>query len=112
MAGKDGNGPRIDRSGAVITQERERAGATLPALADRLGWHKSRLFRYENNDTPLTAEAIVEIADALGIKPEYLLLRCVEVRFPKLADRRTDVGKAAGELLDSLKGLRPKRKPE
>ena len=87
----------IDSAGKAIRALREEAGLTVTALADLLGWDKSRLSRIETDQIGLTAASIVEIAEALDKPPEVVLLRCFRYSFPESkffkAIERTDLFK-------------------
>jgi len=85
---------KIDGVGEVVRGLRQEAELSLEELADRLGWDKGRLSRYETNRRALSLPVIEAIAHALGKAPEYLVLRCLQHRYPKLA------GSEEGRLLE------------
>jgi len=92
----------IRSAGAVIREQRERAGLTLSALADRIGWNRSRLHKYENNDLALSFEAIEELARGLGQPPLALVLECLRFRFPQLRDEKSKTAKLLRQLVEAL----------
>lgn len=100
--------PRIDSAGEAVRIAREQAGMTLAEVAERLGWDKSRLSRYETDSVALSAETIIEIAGALRIHPEQLLFECLKLKFPRLADTGTQLGALFAEMLEFLSKSRPK----
>ena len=98
---------RVEMAGQVLRAEREQAGLTLPQLAEQLGWNRSRLSRYENNETAMSLEVLSAIARKLHIEPEYLLLQCLRATFPKLADADTEVGALVSQIIDFMRTVRP-----
>ena len=101
---------RIESAGHAVRAERQRVGLTLPEAAERLGWNKSRLSRYETNKTALSDDAICAIARALELEPEYLLLQCLKVRFPKLADTSRQPGALVSEIIAFMQTVKPRRR--
>jgi transcriptional regulator with XRE-family HTH domain len=94
--------PKIAGAGTVIREFREGAGITLPALAEQLGWDKSRLSKYETDQRGLTLDVITEIAEALDLPPEAMVLECLRRRYPKLADEKSEIGKLVSRLVVEL----------
>lgn len=94
--------PRIDSVGQVLRQIREEAEMSLQELASKLGWDKGRLSKYENNHLNLSSSVIESIAQALGLPPSLLMLRCLQWRFPELRSSRTKTGKLVAGLLAEL----------
>jgi transcriptional regulator with XRE-family HTH domain len=87
---------KIAGAGPAIRQLRQAAGLSLEDLADRLGWDKGRLSKYETDRLGLSISIIEEIARALGRRPEVVALYCLKQRYPKLSSSEV------GCLLDSL----------
>ncbi|MCH8804914.1 MAG: helix-turn-helix transcriptional regulator [Planctomycetes bacterium] len=97
---------RIDSSGGVIRARRQRARLSLQKLADRLGWDKSRLSKYENNRVAVSSEVIEQIAEALGILPEELALDCLKCRYEALNHSDSEPARLLEKLLESLRRMR------
>lgn len=67
----------IDRRreiGQNIKAARERAGLTLQALAERVGGDASRLSRVENGERGLDSVLLFDLADALEVSVDSLLV--------------------------------------
>ncbi len=82
--------------GKTLKQLREQNSWSLTEFADRLGWHKSRLSKYENNELAISLPALEEIAKQLDMRPDVLVLQCLRQKYPDL--NRPEVG----QLLDRL----------
>lgn len=89
---------KIDSTGGAIRALRETAGLSLAELAEKVGWDKGRLSKYENNHLGLSLSVIDEIAAALGLASTTVLISCIKHRYPHLSRPRSRVGK----LLDQL----------
>jgi transcriptional regulator with XRE-family HTH domain len=87
---------KITGAGVALVRLREAAGLTQSGLAERLGWDRSRVHKYENDERDLNLPAIEDIARALGQRPEVVTLYCLKQRYPKIA------GSEVGGLLDDL----------
>ena len=74
-------------------------------LAQRLGWDKGRLSKYENDKLALSMPVIEAIARALEINPAAVVIRCLKVRYPYLAAERSEIGKLLDKLLARLPKL-------
>ena len=71
-------------AGRVIRQLREDARLSLADLAERVGWDKGRLSKYENDKIALSMPVIEEIAGALKKPPLEIVLACLKTRYPVL----------------------------
>jgi transcriptional regulator with XRE-family HTH domain len=97
-----GRGPRIESAGAVIRAAREEQGLTLTDLAEKLGWDKGRLSKYENNQLAISSSVLELIGRALGIPPLVLQLRCLKHRYPLLRRRDSRVAVLVEQIVDEL----------
>ncbi|HAR7039696.1 TPA: helix-turn-helix transcriptional regulator [Staphylococcus aureus] len=61
--------------GKLIKQLRKENNVNLTDFAIKIGVNKSTLSRYENGSRKIPMEDIAEIANALKVTPEYLLLK-------------------------------------
>ncbi|WP_114637613.1 helix-turn-helix domain-containing protein [Staphylococcus aureus] len=61
--------------GKLIKQLRKENNVNLTDFATKIGVNKSTLSRYENGSRKIPMEDIAEIANALKVTPEYLLLK-------------------------------------
>jgi transcriptional regulator with XRE-family HTH domain len=59
----------------VVSASRREANLTQEQLADRIGWHRSKIARIESGERRLDVAEFIEIADALKIDPTHLLAR-------------------------------------
>ncbi len=82
--------PAYDRLRRMLVDVRERAGLTQTALAKRLGRPQSYVAKYEGGERRLDVVEFLEIAEALGVRPE---------RF--IADLRRAVRNLGGSSLSS-----------
>jgi len=96
--------PKIDSAGEAIRAMRVEQGLSVQQLAERIGWDKGRLSKFENNKLALSLPVIEKIARALEMSPAAIVLRCLKVRYPYLAAERSEIGK----LLDKLIARLPK----
>jgi hypothetical protein len=87
---------KVTKSGLGIKQLREHAGFTLPQFAEKLGWNKGQLSKYENNILALPLSAIEEIANALGHSVSVVVLYLLKIQYPDLN------GSETGERFDRL----------
>lgn len=60
---------------AVIVASRHEAKLTQEDLADRLGWHRTRIAKIESGERRIDVPEFIVIADALQIPPELLFAR-------------------------------------
>ena len=102
MATKTSASLRIDSAGAVIKALREQKPLTLESLAERLGWDKGRLSKYENNHLAVSMPVIEDIADALEMDPFVLTLKCLRHRYPALNGKKSKPGRLLTQLEQSL----------
>ncbi|SRR6266498_639411 len=91
---------KIDGAGEVIRRLREEAGIGLNQLAASLGWDKGRISKYENNHLALALPVIEDIAEAIGLRPEVVVLECLKHRYPTLAGSK--IGHLLASLIDKL----------
>ena len=61
--------------GKLIKQLRKENNINLTDFATKIGVNKSTLSRYENGSRKIPMEDIAEIANALNVTPESLLLK-------------------------------------
>ncbi|MCH8657702.1 helix-turn-helix domain-containing protein [Staphylococcus lugdunensis] len=61
--------------GKLIKQLRKKNNVNLTDFATKIGVNKSTLSRYENGSRKIPMEDIAEIANALNVTPESLLLK-------------------------------------
>jgi transcriptional regulator with XRE-family HTH domain len=90
-------------AGHVIKKLREEQNLTLMALADKLGWNKGRLSRYENNQVGLSTDAINEISKALNIPSPIVLILCLKQIYPALSDTNSKTAKLLDQLSEAIK---------
>lgn len=83
--------------GGIIREARETAGFTLRQLAEQSGCLHSHIAKVESNALALSLTMIEQIAAALEIPPEEIILKCLETKFPKM--RSTAAGKIIGKFL-------------
>lgn len=91
----------LKNCGLLFRQLRIEKNLSLSELVMRLGpgWDKSRLSKIETNQLPISRNVIHQIAAALEIRPEPLLLMCLKQHYPGLQDSRV------GELLDEIAAI-------
>lgn len=77
--------PKLDNSGGALRELRESLGISLRELAQRLSWDRGILSKYENNRLGLSLSRIDDIAGALGLRPEVVILFILKKRYPSLA---------------------------
>ena len=75
---------------------------SLRELAERLGWDRGRLSKYETNTLGLTLPLIEEIAKALEMRTEVVVLECLMNRYPSL--KSSEVGKHLKRAVNCLEG--------
>ncbi len=92
----------IPTAGDAIRALREEAGLSLQQLADRVGWDKSRLSKYENNHLALALPAIDTIAHGLDLAPAVVVYNCLKHRYPALTLAESERGPLVKELVDQL----------
>jgi transcriptional regulator with XRE-family HTH domain len=59
----------------VVAASRREANLTQEQLADRIGWHRSKIARIESGERRLDVAEFITIASALRIEPVTLLAR-------------------------------------
>lgn len=64
--------------GRQIAAERNGAGLSIEALAERAGVHKNSIGRYERAERDIPMETLGQIAEALGLRPSQLMTRAEE----------------------------------
>lgn len=64
--------------GQVIFEERQRAGITQAALAERAGVHAMYISQLERGMKSPTVRVLVDLARALGTRPSLLMERVEE----------------------------------
>jgi transcriptional regulator with XRE-family HTH domain len=93
---------RILHAGGAIRNLRKKAGWSLAQMAERLGWDKGRLSRYENNRVGISRKVVEEIARALGKPPEVVMLYCLQHTYPQLSLDGSDIGRLLRELVSEI----------
>ena len=73
---------------------------SLRELATRLGWDRGRLSKYETDAVGLTLPVIEEIAAGLQLRPEVVVLKCIQSRYPAL--KKSDAGRYLANLVNAL----------
>lgn len=100
--------------GKLIKQLRKENNINLTDFATKIGVNKSTLSRYENGSRKIPMEDIAEIANALHVTPESLLLKNkktepeIEHRAAHLEGELTD--EEWKKVLDYADYIRSKRK--
>jgi len=102
--------PKIESAGETIRALREEAGLNLTQLAERIGWDKGRLSKYETNQLAMSVSVIDRIAEGLGKPPLVVLLLCLKHRYPGLRTPDSRVGTLLQRLVNELSGEPPARK--
>ncbi len=82
-----------ERFGNALREARKGAGLTQDALAQRLGLSRTSVTNIERGAQPVALHTLVEIARALGVKPEDLV--------PAVGDTAEFAAVEADELLGS-----------
>lgn len=72
-------GPRAAHVGGNVRRQREKKKMTQAQLADRLGWSQQIIAKLELGRTGMRVEQLVDIAEALDVKPALLLRGVTEV---------------------------------
>lgn len=93
-----GHDIHIDSAGQAVRALRMDAELSLQELADRLGWDKGRLSKYETNRLGMSVGVIEEIARALRKPPLVVILHCLRHRYPDLQRK----GSRTAQLLEAL----------
>jgi transcriptional regulator with XRE-family HTH domain len=91
----------MERMGLAVRSLRKKAGLSLRLAADRVGTSKSLLSRIENDAVPLSLSMTERIARALDMRPEALILYCLQQKYPGLMD--SAVGQELRILNEELK---------
>ena len=92
----------IPAAGDAIRALREEAGLSLQELADRVGWDKGRLSKYENNHLALALPAIDTIARGLDLAPAVVVYNCLKHRYPALTLAESESGPLVKALVDKM----------
>ena len=92
----------IPTAGDTIRALREQAGLSLQELADRVGWDKGRLSKYENNHLALALPALDTIAHGLDLAPAVVVYNCLKHRYPALTLAESERGQLVKELVDQM----------
>lgn len=91
--------------GAAVRELRAGRGMTVRQLADRLGVSSGTVSAIENGHVGTSSERVVDLADALGVRPDRLLLGLVE---PIRDERwRVTVGQPGGPPADDWRHYEP-----
>jgi len=91
---------KIPGAGDLLREIREGQKVSLKELARRLGWDQGRVSKYETGRLAVSLPVLEEISQALGLRPEMVLLRIIKSRYPRLSKK----GSEMGSLLDKLIG--------
>lgn len=73
--------------GDVLRRARESKGLTIEELAEKLGWQKNRIEKYENGETQPSPDSIDRIAESLELSPDDLRALYLFYRAPELLSR-------------------------
>lgn len=76
--------PKLTNCGDALREIRQEAGLSLGDLAELLQWNKGRLSKYETGRLPLSVDVIEQIATTLHLRPEAVILKCVQCQYPAL----------------------------
>jgi len=96
MNPSDAGNLKLTGVGRTIRQLREQAGLSQAELSRRLGWAAGKLSKYETNHLALSLEVIEEIARVLEQRPDVVVLRCLQHRYPALGTSEV------GRLLEAM----------
>jgi len=82
--------------GREIRQYRRSAGLTQKQIASMVGVTGAQLHRYETGSTRITASRLIDIANALGVRPDTLLATAAAagtepVAMPNLANSGQEI---------------------
>ena len=82
--------------GREIRQYRRSAGLTQKQIASMVGVTGAQLHRYETGSTRITASRLIDIANALGVRPDTLLATAAaagteQVAMPNLANSGQEI---------------------
>lgn len=94
---------KLQSVGQVIKKLREKQNLSLEALANKIGWSKGRLSRYENNQVGLSTDTINKISDALNIPSPIVLIRCLKQLYPALSDTNSEAARLLDKLTEAIK---------
>lgn len=61
--------------GSVLSQTRRDADVSQTALANMVGWHRSKVVKIESATTSIRAAELILVAEALKIDPRQILDR-------------------------------------
>lgn len=93
---------QISSAGQAIRSLRVAQKLSLHQLADRIGWDKARLSKYENNKLGLSLAVIEELATGLECEPLFLVLTCLKHRYPELSRKGSKIGHTLDKLVRQL----------
>lgn len=93
---------RFEGCGEILRDVRQKSRKTLRELAELVGCSHSKLTKIENDALAVSLTMIEKIASELRIRPEDIILRCFERRFPKLLE--TKGGSLIAQFLSSAQG--------
>lgn len=90
----------LDNAGSTIRRLRAEAALTQTELAERLGWDKTRVSKYENGRLQMSVAVIEEMAAAMGYRPEVVIIEILSDRYTSL--KKSAAGKIVSRLLNEL----------
>jgi transcriptional regulator with XRE-family HTH domain len=93
---------RLDGAGSALRELRIRRGLTLQQLATRMGCTRGSISKYENDRLAISLSVLEQIATALGVRPEVILLAYLRHRYPALAKSKSKVGRLLDEVVHEL----------
>ncbi len=91
--------------GEALREARERLGVGLNELAEKLNWDRGTLSKYETERLSVTMDTVDAIAEALGQRPEVLLLFCFQSRYPNLKLKGSETGRFLEQLVEKMQVL-------
>jgi len=92
----------VGSAGGVIRALRKERGWSLAALAERVGWDKSRLSRYETNQVAMSLDTIGKIANGLELPALVVLIKCLKHVYPDLRRRHGRASKLLDEVAQQV----------
>lgn len=95
---------RMIEIGERLRKEREEAGYSQEAFAEKIGCCAITISRWENSHTPMKAVDIIKITEALNISADYLL--GIEKQEDTVMDMLNGLGPSNREIvMNTLKAM-------
>ncbi len=74
--------------GYLLRRLRRESGLSLAHVANRIGWPISTICRFERDQVSISLEVIERFAKGLGLRPEVVVLKCLRLKYRRLATAR------------------------